>query len=333
MKNENYITIQGWMVNELCLTGNDLICYALIYGFTQNGEYWDKSTKYISEWLGVSTRSVMDIIKRLVDKNLLDKQYYSVNGVKFCKYRVNTTNLIPYEESSLPPYEESSQCQNNIGTNKEEKENIKRKKESAEPTTLETDHSDIGGLLNNRLNQPLDLIEFKEQEIERNQKKDEDELFLKFEEFAKEYKSLCGKHTVSGVKTLYEDFKKRHKDWQDVIPLLLPALKMEHQARTNANARNEFYPMPKNLSTYLGKQRAWEAWLDDIAKYNEKEYQPICDGISLFWNEVIKCHITPFDIESLADGYNETNRPDGAVVMWRGYKYNWNSSTKQWIKQ
>jgi hypothetical protein len=91
--------------------------------------------------------------------------------------------------------------------------------------------------------------------------------------------------------------------------------------------------MQKNLSTYLGKQRAWEAWLDDIAKYNEKEYQPICDGISLFWNEVIKCHITPFDIESLADGYNETNRPDGAVVMWRGYKYNWNGSTKQWIKQ
>ena len=35
MKNENYITIQGWMVNELKLTGNDLICYALIYGFTK----------------------------------------------------------------------------------------------------------------------------------------------------------------------------------------------------------------------------------------------------------------------------------------------------------
>ena len=33
IKNENFIAIQGWMINELQLKGNDLIVYALIYGF------------------------------------------------------------------------------------------------------------------------------------------------------------------------------------------------------------------------------------------------------------------------------------------------------------
>lgn len=108
MKNENFITIQGWMVNELSLTGNDLICYALIYGFTQNGDYWEKSHTYISEWLGVSKRSVSDILKRLVENRHIDKKEYEVNGVKFCKYKANVGNFMGSEESSLGGSEESS---------------------------------------------------------------------------------------------------------------------------------------------------------------------------------------------------------------------------------
>lgn len=176
---------------------------------------------------------------------------------------------------------------------------------------------------------------FKEgiKEIERNQKKEEEELFARFEEFANEYKKLCGKHTVSGIKNLYEEFKKRHKDWKDVIPLLMPALKLEHQARTNATARKVFYPTPKNLSTYLGKQRAWEVWVDEIAKHNDNQYTPQCDGVSLMWNDHAKCYMTPFEIYSIADGYTNKDRPNGAVVMWRGYKYIWNGENKEWIKE
>ena len=37
MKSDNYIVIQGWMVNELNLKGNDLLVFALIYGFTRDG--------------------------------------------------------------------------------------------------------------------------------------------------------------------------------------------------------------------------------------------------------------------------------------------------------
>lgn len=128
MKNENYITIQGWMVNELSLTGNDLICYALIYGFTQNGDYWEKSHAYISEWLGVSKRSVSDILKRLVENKHIEKKEYEVNGVKFCKYKANVGNFIGGEESSLGGSEESSLHRNNNNNNKEIDKSISKKK-------------------------------------------------------------------------------------------------------------------------------------------------------------------------------------------------------------
>lgn len=219
MKNENYITIQGWMVNELKLTGNDLICYALIYGFTQNGDYWDKSSSYMCGWLGVSKRSVLEILKRLTDTGCIERKEFVVNGVKFCKYRASATNFTSGEESSPRGGEESSPHINNI-YNKEK------------------------------------------EEIDKSISK-KDELFDMFEAFIIEYKKLYGKHTGGSAKTLFNEFTKRHKDWEKVIPLLMDALYREYAQRDKAKQNNEFFPNPKLLSTYLGKQRAWEAWSDE----------------------------------------------------------------------
>lgn len=89
MKKENYITIQGWMVKDLGLSGNELICYALIFGFTQDEESEFKgSLSYISEWLGTSKQNARLIIKRLVDKGYLIKRDEIINSVKFCRYTV-----------------------------------------------------------------------------------------------------------------------------------------------------------------------------------------------------------------------------------------------------
>lgn len=291
MNNENYITIQGWMVNELKLTGNDLICYALIYGFTQNGCYWEKSAKYISDWLGVSHRAVVDILNRLIDKELLDKQDNIVNSVKFCKYKAIVPNFTTYEESSLPPYEETAQCQNNIDNNKEEKkENIKRKKENTDPT--------------------------------------EDEHKI-FEEFRKAYKGKKRGHD-----TEFKFFISQNKDWRNILPLLGYAIEKENALREQARLMNKFFPEQKNMQTYLnGKNRAWEVYTSDLEYYDSNKYQPICDGVSLFWNDLQQCYITPFDVENIADGYTKDARPNGAMVMWRGYKYIWDSITKKWVKQ
>lgn len=92
INNENYITIQGWMVNELKLKGNSLIIYATIYGFSQatNCEFTG-SAKYLAEWCGCSRQTVMTTLNKLVADNLIIKTEEFKNNVKFCSYRVNLT--------------------------------------------------------------------------------------------------------------------------------------------------------------------------------------------------------------------------------------------------
>ena len=129
MKNKNYITILGWMVNELSLSGNDLICYAVIYGFSQDDNFWEGSQSYLSDWLGVSRRTVVDILKRLISNGLITKQEYEVNKVKFCKYKAIVPNTIRCEDSAQGGSEDSAQGNNNNNNNKEEKDKSFSKKE------------------------------------------------------------------------------------------------------------------------------------------------------------------------------------------------------------
>lgn len=90
IRNENYINIQGWMINKLNLKGNDLICYSLIYGFTQDGEQWfEGSRQYIADWCNSTKTGIQKNLKSLVDKKYLIKEDFTINNVKFCKYKVN----------------------------------------------------------------------------------------------------------------------------------------------------------------------------------------------------------------------------------------------------
>lgn len=88
MKNENYITIQGWMRNELNLKGNELLVYALIYGFSQDKESeFTGSIAYIAEWIGSTKQTVHNTLKSLCTANLLEKKDIYHNGIKFCSYK------------------------------------------------------------------------------------------------------------------------------------------------------------------------------------------------------------------------------------------------------
>ena len=128
MKNNNYITILGWMINELSLSGNDLICYALIYGFSQDDNYWDGSLSYLSEWLGVSKRRAIDILKRLVSNGHIVKQEYEVNNVKLCKYKAVVPNFTGGDETSPGGSDETSH-DNKSNIYKEERDKSLSKKD------------------------------------------------------------------------------------------------------------------------------------------------------------------------------------------------------------
>lgn len=82
-----YIVIQDWMIADLQLKGNELLTYALIYGFSQDGESEFKgSLKYISEFLGVSKRTAQRSIENLVDRGIVKKRVEEISGVKFNRY-------------------------------------------------------------------------------------------------------------------------------------------------------------------------------------------------------------------------------------------------------
>ena len=76
-----YITIQGWMRTDLKLSGNELIVYAIIYGFSQNkqGEFTG-SAQYLADWVGCTRRTVMTILNNLVEAKLISKTELILNN-------------------------------------------------------------------------------------------------------------------------------------------------------------------------------------------------------------------------------------------------------------
>ena len=64
--NENYITIQGFMVNELNLKGNELLIYAIIYGFSQlDNQEFKGSLQYLADWTNSTKQGVIKNLKSL----------------------------------------------------------------------------------------------------------------------------------------------------------------------------------------------------------------------------------------------------------------------------
>ena len=77
------------MIVDLGLSGNELIMYALIYGFSQNGEaHFHGSLNYITTAINVTKANAKKILDRLVEKGLIKKRDVVIGGVKYCDYKV-----------------------------------------------------------------------------------------------------------------------------------------------------------------------------------------------------------------------------------------------------
>lgn len=75
MKSDNYVVVQGWMCNELELKGNELLVFALIYGFSRDGNSkFQGSRKYIADTFNISLPTVDKSLNNLVNKGYLNKE-------------------------------------------------------------------------------------------------------------------------------------------------------------------------------------------------------------------------------------------------------------------
>lgn len=95
VKKENYIVIQGFMLTDLKLKGNELLIYACIYGFTQaENQTFNGSLQYLADWTNSTKQSVIRCLKSLIEKGYIIKKENIINGVKFCEYRTTELNTV-----------------------------------------------------------------------------------------------------------------------------------------------------------------------------------------------------------------------------------------------
>ena len=145
---DNYVAIQGWMITDLNLKGNELLIYAVIYGFSQDGEsQFTGSLQYLADWCNSSKESARKVVKNLLEKQLLIKEDNIVNGIKFCKYRaVKPKKGVDGIQQSCTGIQQScmggiqQSCTNNIDINNtedkiEDKKEYKEKKKNADALT------------------------------------------------------------------------------------------------------------------------------------------------------------------------------------------------------
>lgn len=114
IKDENYYTIFGWMINRLHLEGNNLKIYALIYSFTQDGKTeYEGSIDYIKDFIGASRETVKRGLAQLEKSGYISKTVRNSE-----KGTPNAYKIVPLEtafaigrwgvaQNDLPP---SSNC-------------------------------------------------------------------------------------------------------------------------------------------------------------------------------------------------------------------------------
>jgi predicted transcriptional regulator len=98
------------MVTDLKLSGNDLMVYAIIYGFSQDVESrFTGSLQYLADWCNATKSGIQKNLKNLIDAGLIEKYESFKNNVKFCEY-----SCIPYNKVAHPMQQS---CINNIDNN------------------------------------------------------------------------------------------------------------------------------------------------------------------------------------------------------------------------
>lgn len=93
----------GFMRTDLNLSGNELLVYAIIYGFSQDGNSkFNGSQNYIAEFIGASRNTAIKAIKGLEEKGLIEIFEKNYNGVKLLSYKAVKKRLTPCAETEQP---------------------------------------------------------------------------------------------------------------------------------------------------------------------------------------------------------------------------------------
>ena len=129
ISDDNYFQVSGWMLNRLHLKGVELEVFAIIYGFSQDGETeFTGSIQYLCDFTGTSRPTIIKTLKRLADVKLIIKNEIEINSVKFNRYKANLSlikNFYTGSKETLPGGSKETLHNNKYYNNKELNNNIK----------------------------------------------------------------------------------------------------------------------------------------------------------------------------------------------------------------
>lgn len=91
IKDENFYLVSGFMVNRLGLKGVPLNVYAIIYGFSQDGESeFTGSLQYLCDFCGgVSKPTIIKALKELTEAGVILRRDEIINSICFPRYKAN----------------------------------------------------------------------------------------------------------------------------------------------------------------------------------------------------------------------------------------------------
>ena len=107
VKSDNYINIQGWMIAELGLKNTELLVYAIIYGFSQDGQGRFRGTLgYLMDWTQASKPTVLKALDTLQERGLIAKdEVPQFNGQRGVEYRA-----LPHTDGGDRRSDRGSEC-------------------------------------------------------------------------------------------------------------------------------------------------------------------------------------------------------------------------------
>jgi len=89
-KSKNGWHIYGWMIHNLDLNSTERDIYAIIFGFSQDADsMFFGGLKYLEQGLKISKNTAINMLKKLVEKDLIIKITEMKNGVTFNYYQAN----------------------------------------------------------------------------------------------------------------------------------------------------------------------------------------------------------------------------------------------------
>lgn len=145
LNDENYYQISGWMINRLQLKGTELQVFAIIYGFSQDGEsMFGGSLNYLCDWVGASRPTIIKALKDLVGKEYIIKDSMEINNVTFNRYKANlalVSDLRGSKETLLGSKETLLNNNSNNNTHTLSKDNVFDTGHTPSPSSPKTSSS------------------------------------------------------------------------------------------------------------------------------------------------------------------------------------------------